>query len=84
MPLYEYECAKGHRFEAIQKDAEKPLKKCALCSAAARLESGSLKPSMDMLHRLAKVLKVKAGAIGMKLIPMVTNTTPWRSTNISS
>jgi len=36
MPLYEYECAKGHRFEAIQKVAEKPLKKCALCSAAAR------------------------------------------------
>ena len=27
MPLYEYECAKGHRFEAIQKVAEKPLKK---------------------------------------------------------
>jgi len=26
----------------------------------ARLESGSRKPSMDMLHRLAKVLKVKA------------------------
>ena len=36
MPLYEYECAKGHRFEAIQKVAEKPLKKCALCSAGAR------------------------------------------------
>lgn len=36
MPLYEYECAKGHRFEAIQKVAEKPLKKCALRSAGAR------------------------------------------------
>jgi putative FmdB family regulatory protein len=36
MPLYEYECAKGHRFEAIQKVAEKPFKKCALCSAGAR------------------------------------------------
>ena len=36
MPLYEYECTKGHRFEAIQKVAEKPLKKCALCSAGAQ------------------------------------------------
>ena len=26
MPLYEYECAKGHRFEAIQKVSERPLK----------------------------------------------------------
>ena len=36
MPLYEYECAKGHRFEAIQKVGERPLKKCAVCSAPAR------------------------------------------------
>jgi putative FmdB family regulatory protein len=36
MPLYEYECAKGHRFEAIQSVREKPLKKCALCAGAAR------------------------------------------------
>ena len=36
MPLYEYECANGHRFEALQKVAEKPLKKCALCSSGAR------------------------------------------------
>jgi putative FmdB family regulatory protein len=36
MPLYEYECAKGHRFEAIQKVSEKSLKKCAVCSAVAR------------------------------------------------
>jgi putative FmdB family regulatory protein len=36
MPLYEYECAKGHRFEAIQKVREKPLKKCTVCPAAAR------------------------------------------------
>ena len=27
MPLYEYECTKGHRFEAIQKVSERPLKK---------------------------------------------------------
>ncbi len=36
MPLYEYECTRGHRFEAIQKVDEKPLKKCAVCSGAAR------------------------------------------------
>jgi putative FmdB family regulatory protein len=36
MPLYEYECAKGHRFETIQKVSERPLKKCALCSGGAR------------------------------------------------
>ena len=35
MPLYEYECAKGHRFEAIQKVSERPLKKCSVCSAGA-------------------------------------------------
>jgi len=36
MPLYEYECAKGHRFEAIQSVREKPLKRCSICSAAAK------------------------------------------------
>lgn len=36
MPLYEYQCANGHRFEAIQKVGERPLKKCAVCSAGAR------------------------------------------------
>jgi len=36
MPLYEYECAQGHRFEAIQNVREKPLKKCTFCSAVAR------------------------------------------------
>ena len=36
MPLYEYECAKGHRFEAIQKLHEKPLKKCTIGAAVAR------------------------------------------------
>jgi putative FmdB family regulatory protein len=36
MPLYEYQCAKGHRFEAIQKLTEKPLTRCQLCSAKAR------------------------------------------------
>ena len=36
MPLYEYECAKGHRFEAIQKVSEKPLKRCDVCKATAK------------------------------------------------
>ena len=36
MPLYEYECANGHRFEAIQNVRGKPLKRCSICSAAAK------------------------------------------------
>ena len=36
MPLYEYECVKGHRFEAMQKLDAKPLKKCSLCPAFAK------------------------------------------------
>ena len=36
MPLYEYECAKGHRFEAIQKVSERPLERCAVCAAKAK------------------------------------------------
>ena len=36
MPLYEYQCTKGHRFEAIQKVSDKPLKKCDRCAAGAK------------------------------------------------
>ncbi len=36
MPLYEYQCAKGHRFEAIQKVSAKPLKRCDRCAATAK------------------------------------------------
>ncbi|HZD39079.1 MAG TPA: zinc ribbon domain-containing protein [Terriglobales bacterium] len=36
MPLYEYECAQGHRFEVVQKVADQPLKHCSRCSARAR------------------------------------------------
>lgn len=36
MPLYEYECIKGHRFEAIQKVSDKPLKHCSICFAKAK------------------------------------------------
>jgi putative FmdB family regulatory protein len=36
MPLYEYQCIKGHRFEAIQKVSARALKHCEICSGAAK------------------------------------------------
>ena len=36
MPLYEYQCKKGHRFEAIQKVTDKPLKRCERCPAPVK------------------------------------------------
>jgi putative FmdB family regulatory protein len=36
MPLYEYECRKGHRFETIQKNSEKPPRRCRLCRALVK------------------------------------------------
>ena len=36
MPLYKYECVRGHRFEAVEKVTEKPLAKGVDCSAKAR------------------------------------------------
>jgi putative FmdB family regulatory protein len=33
MPLYEYECEKGHRFEKIQKFSDPPLEKCPTCGS---------------------------------------------------
>ncbi len=36
LPLYEYECVKGHRFEAIQKVGDKPIKRCDVCAGAAK------------------------------------------------
>ncbi len=36
MPLYEYECRHGHRFETIQNVKDKPLRRCAICLAAVR------------------------------------------------
>lgn len=35
MPLYEYECSKGHRFEVVEKFEERPLIKCRVCSTKA-------------------------------------------------
>jgi putative FmdB family regulatory protein len=36
MPTYDYECPKGHRFEAFQKMTAKPGAKCPKCGARAR------------------------------------------------
>jgi putative FmdB family regulatory protein len=37
MPIYEYECVdKKHRFEAMQKIADRPLKKCTVCGGKVR------------------------------------------------
>jgi putative FmdB family regulatory protein len=36
MPLYEYECSKGHHFEAIQKISDQLLRRCLTCAAAAK------------------------------------------------
>ncbi len=31
MPTYEYKCAKGHKFEKLQRFSEAPIKKCPKC-----------------------------------------------------
>jgi putative FmdB family regulatory protein len=36
MPVYEYQCAKGHRFETVQKVNDRPVGKCSLCGAKAK------------------------------------------------
>ena len=36
MPLYEYECDNGHRFEKIQKFSDPPLTACPTCGTAVR------------------------------------------------
>jgi len=33
MPLYEYECENGHRFELIRKFSDPPLEKCPQCGS---------------------------------------------------
>ena len=35
MPLYEYECDNGHRFEVIQKFSDPPVEVCSKCGAPA-------------------------------------------------
>ncbi|MGE0159245.1 MAG: FmdB family zinc ribbon protein [Gemmatimonadales bacterium] len=36
MPTYDYECPKGHRFEAVQKMSAKPVATCPKCRSRAR------------------------------------------------
>ncbi len=36
MPTYEYECSKGHQFEAVQSMHDEPLKRCRQCRAKVR------------------------------------------------
>ncbi len=41
MPTYEYQCAKGHAFEIVQKISAKAKSKCPTCGAkASRIISG--------------------------------------------
>jgi putative FmdB family regulatory protein len=35
MPIYEYECSKGHQFEVEQRISEAPLTRCRVCKARA-------------------------------------------------
>jgi putative FmdB family regulatory protein len=35
MPIYEYRCTNGHRFEVMQRIADEPLTTCEVCGAAA-------------------------------------------------
>jgi putative FmdB family regulatory protein len=36
MPVYEYRCAKGHTFEAIQSMSDDPLTNCTTCSSSVQ------------------------------------------------
>jgi len=36
MPIYEYKCPKGHRFEVMQRIADDPVTECERCGAAAQ------------------------------------------------
>lgn len=36
MPLYEYECEAGHRFEEIQKFSDAPIERCPRCDTKAQ------------------------------------------------
>ena len=35
MPIYDYRCTNGHRFEVLQRIVEDPLTECEVCGAAA-------------------------------------------------
>lgn len=36
MPPYEYQCTKGHSFEAVQSVIERHVTRCSVCMAKAR------------------------------------------------
>lgn len=36
MPVYDYRCEKGHRFEVVQSMSDTPLAKCEECGAPAQ------------------------------------------------
>jgi len=36
MPIYDYKCDNGHRFEAMQSMSEDPITECDVCGAPAR------------------------------------------------
>jgi putative FmdB family regulatory protein len=36
VPVYDYRCEKGHRFEVVQSMSDTPLKKCEECGAPAQ------------------------------------------------
>jgi len=41
MPTYEYECAKGHRFEKFQSMKDNPIKTCPECKSKTKRLIGS-------------------------------------------
>jgi len=41
VPLYEYECDNGHRFEEIQKFSDPPIDTCPKCGAPAHKQLSS-------------------------------------------
>jgi putative FmdB family regulatory protein len=43
MPIYEYRCQNGHRFEVLQKFSDEPLEACETCAA----------PAVRVLHPVA-------------------------------
>ena len=43
MPLYDYRCTNGHRFEVLQKIADDPIEVCEVCGA----------PAVRVLHPVA-------------------------------
>jgi putative FmdB family regulatory protein len=43
MPIYEYRCTNGHRFEVMQRMADEPIEACEVCGA----------PAVRVLHPVA-------------------------------